>query len=45
VSLAELEERPTIFTALREQFGLELEPATAPIDAIVIDSVDRPMPD
>jgi uncharacterized protein (TIGR03435 family) len=44
-SLAELEERPTIFTALREQFGLRLEPATEPVDVIVIDSVQRPTPD
>jgi uncharacterized protein (TIGR03435 family) len=42
VSLAELEERPTIFTALREQFGLKLEPAREPVDVIVIDSVQRP---
>ena len=45
LTLAELEERPTIFTALREQFGLRLEPATAPVDVIVIDSVQRPTPD
>jgi uncharacterized protein (TIGR03435 family) len=45
VSQSELEERPTIFTALREQFGLKLEPATEPVDVIVIDSVQRPTPD
>ena len=45
ITLAELEERPTIFTAVREQFGLKLEPATAPLDVLVIDAVERPTPD
>jgi uncharacterized protein (TIGR03435 family) len=38
--------RPTgvrsIFTALRDQAGLELVEATAPADALVIDRLDRP---
>ncbi len=45
ITLAELEERPTIFTAVREQFGLKLESATEPVDVLVIDAVERPTPD
>jgi uncharacterized protein (TIGR03435 family) len=33
---------PSIFTALREQLGLRLEATKAPVDAIVIDSLERP---
>jgi uncharacterized protein (TIGR03435 family) len=33
---------PGLFTAIREQLGLKLEPAKAPTDVIVIDHVDRP---
>jgi uncharacterized protein (TIGR03435 family) len=33
---------PSIFTAIQEQLGLRLEPATAPLDIIVIDSAERP---
>jgi uncharacterized protein (TIGR03435 family) len=33
---------PSIFTAVREQLGLELKPAKGPIKFLVIDSVDRP---
>jgi uncharacterized protein (TIGR03435 family) len=36
---------PTVFTALREQLGLKLAADKAPVDVIVIDSVQRPTPD
>jgi uncharacterized protein (TIGR03435 family) len=32
----------TIFTALREQLGLRLEPQTGPVDVLVIDHIERP---
>ena len=34
-----------IYTALREQLGLELKATKGPIDVIVIDSVSAPTPD
>lgn len=33
---------PGLFTAIREQIGLRLEPAKAPADVLVIDQVERP---
>lgn len=34
--------RPSIFTALREQLGLKLEPSTALVDTLVIDRIEKP---
>ena len=34
--------RPDIFSAVREQLGLKLEPARAPVQFLVIDHVERP---
>jgi uncharacterized protein (TIGR03435 family) len=33
---------PSVFTAVREQLGLKLEPSRVPQDVLVIDSVERP---
>jgi uncharacterized protein (TIGR03435 family) len=33
---------PPLFEAIQEQLGLKLEPVKAPVDALVIDHVERP---
>jgi len=33
---------PSVFTAFKEELGLKLEPVTAPVEVLVIDSVQEP---
>jgi uncharacterized protein (TIGR03435 family) len=35
---------PPMFTAIKEQLGLKLEPVKAPVDAFVIDHIEQPTP-
>ena len=37
-------DKPSVFTAVQEQLGLRLEPSTASLDVLVVDSVNRPTP-
>ena len=39
------DDNPTLFDALREQLGLKLTPARAPVNVLVIDSATLPTPD
>ena len=36
---------PSMFTALQEQLGLKMEPSRGAVETLVIDSVERPIPD
>ena len=36
---------PSLFTAVKEQLGLELKPDTAALEVLVVDSIERPAPD
>jgi uncharacterized protein (TIGR03435 family) len=38
-------EEVSIFTAVQEQFGLRLESQRAPVEVVVVDSVERPVED
>lgn len=33
---------PSLFTAIQEQLGLQLKPTRAPVDALVVDHIERP---
>ena len=42
--LAGGDDKPSLFTAVQEQLGLRLEPATDAVDAFIIESVEPPTP-
>jgi uncharacterized protein (TIGR03435 family) len=37
-------DKPNVFTALREQLGLQLEPTRGALDVLIIDAISRPTP-
>jgi len=45
VSAADAADAPSLFTALREQLGLRLEPGQAPVQGLTIDRIERPSTD
>ena len=45
VPVAPLDDAASIFTALQEQLGLKLESTRGPVELMIIDSAERPIPD
>jgi uncharacterized protein (TIGR03435 family) len=37
--------KPTLFTAIRDQLGLSLQPVVGPVEVIVIEGAERPTED
>jgi len=37
-------DKASLFTAMREQLGLRLDPAERPMEVLVVDTVERPTP-
>lgn len=35
----------SVFTAVREQLGLTLEPSRSPLPVLIVDHIERPTPD
>ena len=40
-----IDSQPALFTALQEQLGLKLEPAQAQVPVVVVERIERPLPD
>ena len=45
VPVAPLDDAASVFTALQEQLGLKLESTRGPVELMIIDSAERPIPD
>ncbi len=42
IPVADDDPRPSIFTAIKSQLGLELQPRQGPVTAVVIERIERP---